>query len=353
MSNCSNCYNNCTEITSDKCVKYTGVDVPVLGISKGDSLSFVEQALITFLTSTLNGSGIKIEISEDDYCELVSQYLQECETVTALDLFTALVKAACSLQTQLTATNANVTALNPGYTIECLTGVNGSSTTPAIVQAIIGKLCSTSVLLDALVIDVDTNYVKVAELNALVAAYIDSTLDASKFYTKMVPYSIIPYYGTLSAFDGTGAGTGDWEQIYICNGANSTPDLRGRGLVGTVNGISGGTLAPAVDPVNPANPDYSLGMAHGANEVTLSAAQLPAHTHGVTDPGHLHTTTAGVTISATSAGATVYFTTGGTPVTQTSNSQVTGISINSTGGGSAHENIQPVRAVHFIMHIPD
>ena len=57
-NNCSNCYNGCTEITSDKCVKYTGVDVPVLGIQKGDSLSYVEQALITFLSSTLDGTGI-------------------------------------------------------------------------------------------------------------------------------------------------------------------------------------------------------------------------------------------------------------------------------------------------------
>ena len=58
MSNCSNCYNGCTEIVSDRCVKYTGIDVPVLGIQTGDSLSFVEQALITFLTSTLDGTGI-------------------------------------------------------------------------------------------------------------------------------------------------------------------------------------------------------------------------------------------------------------------------------------------------------
>ena len=98
MSNCSNCYNGCTQIVSDKCVMYTGVDVPVLGIVKGDSLSFVEQALITFLTSVIDGSGIKIDIDEDLYCELVSQYLQECETVTALDLFKALVQAACNLQ---------------------------------------------------------------------------------------------------------------------------------------------------------------------------------------------------------------------------------------------------------------
>lgn len=49
MSNiCSNCYNGCAEITSDQCIRYTGIDVPVLGIKTGDSLSYVEQALITF-----------------------------------------------------------------------------------------------------------------------------------------------------------------------------------------------------------------------------------------------------------------------------------------------------------------
>ena len=47
-NNCSNCYNGCVEITSDKCIKYTGVDVPILGIKNGDSLSFIEQSLITF-----------------------------------------------------------------------------------------------------------------------------------------------------------------------------------------------------------------------------------------------------------------------------------------------------------------
>src|SRR6478752_718060 len=96
--NCSNCYNGCAEIVSDKCVKYTGVDVPLLEIETGDSLSYVTQSLVTFITSTLDGSGIQITLEDEDYCELVSQYLQECETVTALDLFRALVKAACDLQ---------------------------------------------------------------------------------------------------------------------------------------------------------------------------------------------------------------------------------------------------------------
>ena len=87
MSICSNCYNGCTEIVSDKCVRYTGIDVPVLGIQTGDSLSYVEQALIEFLTSTLDGTGIKLTIDPAIICNLVNQYLPDCEDLNALNLF--------------------------------------------------------------------------------------------------------------------------------------------------------------------------------------------------------------------------------------------------------------------------
>ena len=35
---CSNCFNGCTEIISDQCVRYTGFNIPALGISNGDTL---------------------------------------------------------------------------------------------------------------------------------------------------------------------------------------------------------------------------------------------------------------------------------------------------------------------------
>ena len=38
MSDCQNCYNGCTEIVSDKCVKYTGPNLPCTGINKNDAL---------------------------------------------------------------------------------------------------------------------------------------------------------------------------------------------------------------------------------------------------------------------------------------------------------------------------
>jgi hypothetical protein len=224
---CSNCYNGCPEITSDKCVKYTGVDVPVLGIETGDSLSFVEQALITFLTATLNGSGITIDIDEGDYCAVVTQYLQECSTVTALDLFKALVKAACSLQTQITAAEAEIDTIEADYTVDCLSGVSADAGTHDILQAVITKLCEIDTTLTALATTVETNYVAIADINDYIASYLAASTLTTRYSSRMVPYEAVLYYGSLSYFDGTGAGLTDtaWEDIYICNGNNGTPTL--------------------------------------------------------------------------------------------------------------------------------
>jgi len=48
---CKDCFNGCAETVSDQCVKYTGIDIPALGIENGDSLASVESALVTYLLS--------------------------------------------------------------------------------------------------------------------------------------------------------------------------------------------------------------------------------------------------------------------------------------------------------------
>src|SRR6478609_6110846 len=98
---CTNCYGGCTNIVSDQCVRYTGIDVPVLGIQNGDSLSVVEQSLITFLTSVLDGTGIKPNIPSEIICSLVQGYLPVCEDLSEVDLIKALIQSACDLQTQI------------------------------------------------------------------------------------------------------------------------------------------------------------------------------------------------------------------------------------------------------------
>lgn len=369
---CNNCYNGCVETTSDKCVRYTGNAVPDLNIESGDSLFVVEEALIDAVVSFLDGTGIDITIDPGAYCDLVVDYLPTCKPIcsppTAVELFEALVKAACSLQTQVTSINATLTILNADYTIGCLTGVTASSDTHAIVQAVINKLCSLGVDLAALALDVDTNYVKLSDLDALIQAYLDSTSTASEYYTKMVPYTAVEYYGSLSNFDGTGAGLGDWVNIYLCNGQNGTPDKRGRVPVGAIQLVPGGALNAAVNPATPGNPNYALGDVSGANTITLNATQIPSHTHVLTDPGHDHFVAAtGTTASCSVANNTSSIASGGScgtndaytmrpsPIAATvggSSVDVTGISIASTGGGLAHANIQPVLACYYIMYLP-
>jgi len=48
----------------------------------------------------------------------------------------------------------------------------------------------------------------------------------AKYCNRMVPYEVVRYYTTdLSNFSMSGAGIGKWENIYLCNGENGTPDL--------------------------------------------------------------------------------------------------------------------------------
>ena len=373
---CSNCYNGCTEIVSDKCVRYTGIDVPVLGIQTGDSLSFVEQALIEFLTSTLDGTGIKLTIDPAIICNLVSQYLPNCEDLNALNLFTALIEAACDLQTQIDIIVAELAALESDYAIDCLTGVVASSGTHDILQAVITKLCDVDAALVALAVDVDTNYVKLADLDALIQAYLDSISPLAQQYIKMVPYTAVEYYGPLTYFDGSGAGIAGlgWDKIYLCNGTNGTPDKRGRIGVGVTTGVPGGALSPVVDPAVAGNPTYTLNSVNGTNNVVLTTPQIPSHTHTntVTVTPHTHflysnavNATPGEQVNATDnvararaittdplnyeiMSSTVAVTLGKSSSSQDGVS----VSIQNAGGGQSHTNIPPVLATNYIIYLP-
>lgn len=365
MSNCNNCYHGCAEIVSDQCVKYTGVDIPELGIENGDTLAHVEQQITTFLVGTLDGSGITIPINPAIVCPLVNQYLLPCVSCTGIslqDIVIALIKAACDLQVQVDAIVAELATLNADYDVACLSGVTNSSDTHDVLQATIDKVCELEVDLAALALDLSTNYVKLADLNSLIAAYLSSLTPVTQQYEKMVPYTVVEYYGPLTNFDAGGVGIAGlgWDKIYICNGANGTPDKRGRIPVGAIQAVpGGGALNPAVDPGIPGNPNYALNATTGANTVTLTSAQIPAHTHPttvvVTDPGHTHTLP-----NVWNEDYTGHFASGGNfnegPTTDITGSNTTGITVSvtngSTGGGQSHNNIPPVLACYYIMYIP-
>jgi len=373
---CESCYNGCVEIVSDQCVRYTGIGSLPLGIQTGDNLQIVIEDLISKLGPLLTGSGDAITLASSIRCALINAFLpatSQPNAWTSSQVFQALTRSVCSLQTQVTAVAADIAVLNADYTIGCLTGVTASSDTHAIVQATINKLCATIVQLTALELNVDTNYVKLADLDALIAAYIASTSGggSNQQYLKMVPYVAYEYYGPITNFDGSGIGipANGFFKVYLCNGLNGTPDKRGRVAVGAIQNVPGGSLDAAVNPANAGNPNYALYTTTGANTVTLITSQIPAHSHSaiavstsaVSPNPHSHTVswqkgqadqdepgTYGELYDA----RTPYNRTTTTSTVSLTVDVSTGVTISSTGSGAAHANIQPVIAAYYIMYIP-
>lgn len=362
---CESCYNGCVDIVSDKCVKYTGDTYESVNIEYGDSLYQVEIALIQKVISFLNGSGINISINPVYLCNYMQSFLPAGSTFTLPTIISGIVRAICDTNTSITSINNTLTILNANYTIGCLTGVTASSDTHDIVQAVITKLCAVAADLDALELNVDTNYVKLADLDSLIAAYIASTSGggSTQQYLKMVPFVAYEYYGPLTNFDGSGIGipANGFFKVYLCNGLNGTPDKRGRVTVGAIQNVPGGPLDAAVNPANAGNPNYALYTTAGANTVTLITSQIPAHSHNavavstasISPNPHSHTV-AGVTGNGGSGNSARR----GDPATLTTSSVnlsvdvTTGVTISSTGSGGAHPNIQPVVAAYYIMYIP-
>lgn len=137
----------------------------------------------------------------------------------------------------------------------------------------------------------------------------------------------------------------------LCNGANGTPDLRDRFVVG-------------------AGSTYAVNATGGANTVTLSAAEIPAHTHTVsgttsTTGSHSHVTNVSFSPDVDYFGNLVSILNAG----QYGANSVSGQSINlsseaagdhahtfsgttsSVGSGGAHENRPPYYALAYIMKL--
>ena len=139
------------------------------------------------------------------------------------------------------------------------------------------------------------------------------TIDATNIQGTLTAGGAVPSGGIIIWSGAANAIPSGW---VLCNGQNSTPDLRDRFVVGAGSGSS-----------------YSVGDTGGANSVTLTTNQIPSHTHSYV--GHTY------------PGSGPEQNQSGGPEDRTSFNvnKTTG----STGSGQSHENRPPYYALCYIM----
>ncbi|MBB3385554.1 MULTISPECIES: hypothetical protein [unclassified Rhizobium] len=144
----------------------------------------------------------------------------------------------------------------------------------------------------------------------------------------------------LTVVGGRGANAlADWN----ANKQMTLPDWRGRAIVGT--DVMGNIAANII-------PGAGLGWAGGEAAHTLSVGEMPNHAHPLSDPGHVHNwgnRAQGFQLSSGNVGA---FAQGGPdPSALNTANSYTGITMSPVGGGQAHNNIQPSRALTIYIRL--
>lgn len=125
---------------------------------------------------------------------------------------------------------------------------------------------------------------------------------------------------------------------YSFGGADNSfnlPDMRGRAGIGLGQGS--------------ALTNRALGATGGAETHTLSGAEMPSHSHGVTDPGHAHSYVNNTDNQNTDNAFGTQTAADETDLSKTTGSSTTGISIQNTGGGAAHNNMQPFVVLRYLI----
>lgn len=125
-------------------------------------------------------------------------------------------------------------------------------------------------------------------------------------------------YAALFTVIGETWGAGDGVSTF------NLPNLQNRFLVGAGN--------------------FAFSSLGGATNFTLSVAQLPAHSHTITDPGHNHTTGSQTSLNTAGAAAGTYQATGGTTGTAT-----TGITVDNTGSGAPVNFVPPYASIIYAI----
>jgi hypothetical protein len=141
---------------------------------------------------------------------------------------------------------------------------------------------------------------------------------------------------------------------FLCNGANGTPDLRDRFVIGAGNGYGVGVTGGSKDAI-------AVAHTHAFSGTTSADG---THTHGVTDPTHSHSGVLPAYPKYTGYGVrTEEDTFDASPLVGSTDPAYTGISINavgnhqhgysgttaSTGASGTNANLPPYYALAYIM----
>jgi microcystin-dependent protein len=346
---CKDCFNNCPEgPLSDQCVKYTGEDNTVLGIKTGQSLYTVEKAIIEYIVSLADGTGISLDITSG--CSLLTTLINSDTSLE--NVLQAYADAICSLKSSVD----GLTPETASYDAGCLT-LPDDPTTADVVQALVTKACS----IDTRVTEIEENYVKNGDVITIVQNYISGSNSSAQEYTKMAKYVAYDYHGPLSNFDSSGKGlsSAGYDKVYLCLGQTvngfTLPDYRGRSSVMINVNVPGGAMDSAVDPALAANASYqiTLNSKKGSFTHSLSSVENGSHTHTVTDAGHKHWATVKSRDFKNEAGTgSDYTSDGGDSRSFETSIAYTGISIASSGSGQPHNNLQPSVGSIKMMYVP-
>jgi microcystin-dependent protein len=154
------------------------------------------------------------------------------------------------------------------------------------------------------------------------------------------PVSRTTFAALFSAI-GTAFGAGDGSTTF------NIPDTRGRVIGGADN--MGGIAANRLTAASGWAFGATLSAATGFETHTLNANQMPTHTHAINDPGHAHSFVRPQLAGGTGRGPNPANFDVQLIENATTGTALTGISIQSTGSGLAHNNVQPTIIGNYII----
>jgi len=375
----ANCSNYFAKLIPDTGVQYTGPAIASLGICTGDYLSEVDAVILQKLIDYSTGVGISIPSIDLTTCDAFAACITCCGTCTDLPCLLECYKnSICSIFDDLTELQADVAALLDGpYDTGCLTNLATNPTLNQIIQRLILQFCELSTAYNTLQTQVNGI---TANLSTNIGNFLGSAITSLQGPTVLnktgtgattqfnllgfVPIGAIIMAGrnlNMADFDSTGLGYSGTSAypFAICNGNNGTDNMSGLFPVGT--GMGPAVITGAVLPFNTTG---------GAYAEVLTSAQIPAttisitdtHTHSITGY-HMNKSTSNtsnvVTVldistvpnndayspgSAASYGPTATYTDRIGPRSGTISGSV-------AGGGGAHNNMPPYRALYFIQRV--